>query len=91
MDTAQPYLLSLTIRAKELHLIQYLGSIYYLYCLSILARSIYGFVYERGYEYPLKVRKDGITPHVNQSLVNYTLIKVISKEEKIVLYFLILV
>lgn len=49
---------------------------------TLLARDIDGFVYERGYEYIIKVEIDVIKPHIDQSPINFRLIKIISKEKR---------
>lgn len=49
---------------------------------TLLARNIDGFVYERGYEYIIKVRKTINKPHIDQSPINFRLIKILSKEKK---------
>ncbi|MDP3398626.1 MAG: DUF4377 domain-containing protein [Bacteroidales bacterium] len=49
---------------------------------AILSRDIEGFVYERGYEYMIKVTVKATEQYIDQPPVKYILKKVISKERR---------
>ena len=47
---------------------------------ALLSRDIEGFVYERGYEYTIKVTMRATEQYVDQSPVKFKLVQIISKE-----------
>lgn len=49
---------------------------------ALLSRDIEGFVYERGYEYMIKVTVKATEQYIDQPPVKYILKKVISKERR---------
>lgn len=49
---------------------------------ALLSRDIEGFVYERGYEYTIKVTMRTTEQYVDQSPVKFKLVEVITKERK---------
>jgi hypothetical protein len=49
---------------------------------ALFSRDIEGFVYERGYEYMVKVTMRATEQYVDQSPVKFKLVQIISKERK---------